>query len=433
MTLLSAVKREKYLSLTDQEAYEILYDWEFWAREGQLPPKGEWLTWLVLAGRGYGKNRSAAEYVRDIAYQGKVKKIALVGQTVGDVREVMIEGPESGLLDVHPPWFKPIYEPSKRRITWPNGVTASTYSGDTPDQLRGPQHGFAWVDELAKFKYPQETWDNLMFGLRIGDDPRTVVTTTPRPIKIIKELKADESTVTTVGSTYENIDNLSLTYQKQVAKYEGTRIGRQELNAEILDDNPGALWSRSWLDRDRKTDHPRLVRIVVGVDPAVSNTETSSHTGVVVVGKCSDEHYYVLDDSSLKASPHGWGSAAVSSYNKYKADRVVGEVNNGGDMVGFTIETVDKKVAFKKVHASRGKQTRAEPVSAISEQKKLHMVGSFPELEDELCEWEPESGMDSPDRLDAMVWAITELMGGKNYGNVTIGSDFARISPNMVQ
>jgi len=382
-----------------------------WARPKQLPPGWDWYIWLLLSGRGGGKTRSGAELVVKWARDG-FSPIALVGQTKADVRDTMVEIGESSILNICPPWFMPEYESSKRRLNFPNGTLAVIYSGDEPDQLRGPQHQKAWVDELSKFKYPQDTWGNLMFGLRIGTQPQVVVTTTPRPIKVIKDLIADTRTAVTRGHTLENRDNLAPDFLNYILrKYEGTRLGRQELAGEILDDNPDALWERDKIDELRVKEHPDLIRVVVGVDPAATAKEESSDTGIIIAGiaKIGDTmHGYILDDLTIKGTPDQWATAAVTGYHKTRADKIVGEVNNGGDMVEYTVRTVDKNVSFKSVHASRGKYTRAEPVSALYEQGRIHHVGFFPDLEDQLCEWVP--GDKSPDRLDALVWAITELM-----------------------
>ena len=340
--------------------------------------------------------------------------IALVAQTKADARDTMIEVGDSGILNIAPPWFYPHYESSKRRLTFPNGALAVVYSGDEPDQLRGPQHQKAWVDELAKFKYPQDTWDNLLFGLRVGGCPQAIVTTTPRPIPVIKDLVLDPRTVTVRGHTDENRANLSPDFLKYITtKYGGTRLGRQELAGEILDDNPDALWRRATVDGLRVSEHPDLLRIVVAIDPQATDSAISAETGIIVGGVASingNLHGYVLADITLKGSPDQWARAAVSGYHTFKADRVVGEVNNGGDMVEHTVRTVDKNVSYKAVHASRGKQLRAEPISALYEQGRIHHVGFFAELEDQMCEWIP--GDKSPDRLDALVWAFTELMIG---------------------
>lgn len=377
------------------------------AREKQLLPPGVWSTWLILAGRGFGKTRTGAETIRYWVESGQGKRIALVARTAADVRDVMVEG-ESGLLAICPPWNKPVYEPSKRRLRWPNGAIATTYSGDKPDQLRGPQHDKAWCDEIAAWRYP-DSWDQLQFGMRLGDNPQVIVTTTPRPIKIVREILADPTTVSTRGSTYENSANLAPSALARLkAKYENTRLGQQELYAVLLDDNPFALWKRTNIDANRVSSIPELVRIVVAIDPAVTDNEDSDETGIVVAGVGKDGHGYVLDDMTLSASPDKWAKEAVSAYNKYKADRIVAETNNGGDMIEFTIRTVEKHISFKQVRASRGKVTRAEPVAALYEQNRVHHVGVFAELEDQMCQWMP--GEDSPDRMDALVWALTDLL-----------------------
>lgn len=419
---LPASKRQEILdSLTPPQKQALLYHWPFWARPKQLPPPGDWFCWFIRAGRGFGKTRTGAEWVRDCAWLEPKYPIALVGQTKADVRDTMVEVGESSILKISPPWFKPDYEPSKRRLTWPNGAIAIIYSGDEPDQLRGPQHGKAWVDELAKYKYPKETWDNLEMGLRLGDHPQVAVTTTPRPIPIIKQLLKDSGTVDVTGSSYENYHNLSPRYiARIILRYEGTTLGRQELHAAILDDNPRALWQRIRIEELRVTRTIELIRIVVAIDPQASQGEDAAETGIVVVGLGRDEHCYVLDDLTISGSPDTWAKQAVTAYFKYKADRVIGEVNNGGDMVETTVRTVDKNVPFTQVRASRGKQTRAEPVAALYEQGKVHHVGQFAELEDQMCQWVP-GDEDSPDRMDALVWAVTELVLDEP-GELTQGS-----------
>ncbi len=408
---LPADARQQTLSqLSERDALTLLYDWPFWARPNQLPPQGDWRVWLLLAGRGFGKSRTGAEWVREQVESGRSRRIALVAPTAADVRDVMIEG-ESGLLAICPPWNMPVYESSKRRLTWPNGAIATTNSAEEPDRLRGPQHDAAWCDEVAAWRYP-ETWDMLMFGLRLGVDPRCVVTTTPKPIPIVRNLLKSPTTAITRGSTYENRANLAEAFFEQiVAQYEGTRLGRQELYAEVLDDVEGALWTRALIDQHRVKVAPELKRIVVAIDPAITASDDSDETGIVVAGLGVDNHGYALDDLSLRASPDGWARRAVEAYHARKADRIVAEVNQGGDMVEYTIRTVDPRASIKKVHAARGKQTRAEPIVALYEQGRIHHVGVLPQLEEQMCNWVP--GMDSPDRMDAAVWAFTELMLGQ--------------------
>ena len=401
-------RAEFWASLSDQEQAALLYDWDFWARPEQMYPEGDWLVWLLLGGRGAGKTRTLAETVRRWARSHS--RIGLVGATSADVRDVIIEG-ESGILAIHPDDTRPVYEPSKRRLTWPNGCIASVYSADEPDRLRGPQHETVALDELAAWRYPQETWDNIMLGLRLGPKPRAVVATTPRPIPIIKALVKAPTTHLTRESTYVNLDNLAPSFREQVLmKYEGTTLGRQELYAEIIEDVDGALWNRAMIEAHRTHAPPQMSRIVVGVDPPGS--ATGAECGIVAAGMDNQHpaHFYVLDDRSLHGSPDTWGHEAVALYRMRMADRIIGERNFGGDMVASTIRTVDPDVSYRDVVSSRGKLLRAEPVAALAEQGRLHHVGSFGPLEDEQCSYDGSGP--SPNRMDAMVFAVTELMRG---------------------
>ena len=325
----------------------------------------------------------------------------------------MVEG-ESGLLEVCAGDIGnvPEYLPSKRRVQWPNGAAAILFSAEKPTQLRGPQCECWCADELSHWQYLDDTWDNLQFGARLGKHVQGVVTTTPRPSPTLKKIMADPRTIVTRGSMWENKANLSPTAIESLrTRYEGTRLGRQEIHGEILDDNPFALWKRDQIERDRVTEAPKLVRVFVGIDPAVSSNEESAETGIIVVGRDNQKpaHFYVLADLTVSmATPEQWGRAAITAYNLFKADALIPEVNQGGDMVSSTIRTIDPRVPIKPVRATRGKRTRAEPVSALSEQGRLHHVGTFPQMEDQLVEWVP--GDDSPDRMDALVWAVTALM-----------------------
>lgn len=344
---------------------------------------------------------------------------AIVSSTAADARDIVVEG-ESGILAVCPPWNKPRYESSKRRVTWPNGSTATLYTADEPDRLRGPQHHWAICDELAAWRYLDMAWNMLMMGLRLGEHPQCAIATTPRPLPLLKSLLKDPATVVTRGGTYENKGNLAPTFLQQILKrYEGTRLGRQELNAEILDDTPGALWTHSTLEKWRVTKAPSLVRIVIAVDPATTNEDGSAETGIVVAGIDENEHGYLLEDLTMKGSPAQWGKVAVQAYDRYHADRIVAETNQGGQMVEHVImsaardmfvskERESRNVAYRGVRASKGKHTRAEPIAALDEQGRIHHVGMFSELEDQLTSWVP--GEDSPDRLDARVWAFTDLI-----------------------
>ena len=395
----------------------VLDDWEFWARPNQLPPKGDWRIWLLLAGRGFGKTRSGAEFVRARIEAGLASRVALVGPTASDVRDVMIEG-ESGLLAVASDDCRPIYESSKRRLVWPNGAVALAFSADEPERLRGPQHDLAWCDELASWRYAA-SWDNLLLGLRLGADPRAVATTTPKPNKLVRDVLASPGTIVMRGSTFDNAANLAPSFLDSVVRrYRGTRLGRQELEAELLDDLPGALWSRDAIEAARVNAAPDLARIVIAIDPAVSSGEGADETGIVVAGLTHDGQVYVLDDLSGRMTPRAWAVKAVAAYKQFAADRIVAEVNNGGDMVEAMLRSVAGDAPFRAVCASRGKAVRAEPVAALYEQGRVHHVGGFATLEDQLCSFAADfdrgAAGASPDRLDALVWAVTDLIANRD-------------------
>lgn len=443
-SLPEAQRNELLAQLSPQDRAFLNYHWPFWARPEQLQPAGDWSTWLNLAGRGFGKTRTGSETVRDWICgstplaKGRYRRLALVAETAADARDVLVEG-DSGILACHPKAFRPRYEPSKRRLTWPNGARATLYNATEPDQLRGPQHDGAWCDELAKWAHAQETWDQLQFGLRLGLNPRAIVTTTPRPLPIIRELIADPTTVVTRGRTMDNAVNLAKKFIDRIHKrYAGTRLGRQELEAEVLDDLPGAYWLRTYFDpppesklrgRINYKEMPELQRVVVAVDPSgIGKSEDGGDTiGIIVAGIDYYDHGYILADRSIRGGPPEWGRAVVNAYHEYKADRVVAETNFGGAMVENTIKSVDSSVSYKAVHASRGKVIRAEPVAALYEQGRVsHVTGGdirdkdklgLTELEDQLCLFSPAgySGSGSPDRADAAVWALTELMIDSTY------------------
>lgn len=423
---LSEAERELELNkLTPEQKAGLKYHWPFWARPDQLEPEGEdWTTWLILSGRGWGKTRTGAETIRKWVCgstpmgKGQCSRIALIAETSADGRDVMVEG-ESGLLAIHPKDFRPLYEPSKRQLTWPNGAIAKVYNATEPDQLRGPQHDAAWSDEMAKWKYMQETWDQLQFGLRLGERPRQIITTTPRPLPLIKAMLTNPSVVVTRGRTYDNKDNLASPFIKQIEeRFGNTRLGRQELDGEILDDIPGALFSRASIDAGRVTEAPLdLERVIVAVDPATSSEEGSDENGVVVVGLARDaDGYargYILEDASLRGTPEEWSKKAVAMYRKWQADKIVAEKNQGGEMVLSVLRAADRAVPVKLVHASRGKIIRAEPISALYEQGRIHHVGRHDALEDQMCTFSLDNirsnGFGSPDRVDALVWGLTEL------------------------
>ena len=416
----SKKRKYEYIKKSPKErALRLKYTWKAWARDSQLAPEGDWSTWCILSGRGWGKTRTGAEWVIEKASQYPGCHIALVGRTVADVRDVMIKG-RSGILGVSAPWFMPRYYPSKRLLIWPDGSYATTYSADEPDQLRGPQHSFAWADERAAWQY-DDTFDQLVFGLRIepapGVLPQCVVTTTPRNTKAMKALVADPTTVVTRRSTYENKENLSARFIREIdRKYAGTRLGDQEIEGKIIDDIDGALWKRVWIDDTRVVKHPELKRIVVAVDPPASSNATSddpAECGIVVAGLGVDGHGYILADYSTVGTPDEWASAVLTAYAMFEADAIVGEVNQGGEMVETVIRSVAKtkgltNVSFKAVRATRGKQLRAEPVSSLYQREQVHHMGVFADMEFQMCNWVP--GEKSPDRLDALVWGVTELM-----------------------
>lgn len=393
-----------------EQLNSLRYQWRALARPEQLAPEGVWSTWLFLAGRGCGKTRSLAEWSREQAQEMPGSHGALVAPTAADARDVMVKA----LLECTPGSEGLAYEPSRRLMRWANGTTATLYSAEEPDRLRGPQHHWAWCDELAAWQYAGETWDMLQMTMRLGEQPRVVASTTPRPIPLIRVLLKDPAVAVTRGSTFDNAANLSQSFLETVRKrYEGTRLGRQELYAEVLDDVPGALWQRDDLDKGRLRRAPELKRVVVAIDPAITSGEDSDETGIVVAGIGEDGTGYVLEDCSCRESPDRWARIAVDAYHRYKADRIIAERNQGGDMVEHTIRTVDRRVSYESVVAKRGKFVRAEPVAALYEQGRVHHAGSFPALEDQMCRYVPDGFDGSPDRVDALVWAITALMVGE--------------------
>lgn len=409
-------------TLTPEAKAALNWRWRgWWARPSQVAPDGDWRVWFFMAGRGAGKTRAGAEWVREQVIAGR-KRIALIAPTAADARDVMVEG-DSGILSVC--WSgdrsaageelgRPLYEPSKRRLTWANGAMATLFSADEPERLRGPQSDALWADELGSWRRP-EAWDMAMFGLRLGDDPRAVVTSTPKPNPLVRKLARDGGTVLTRGSTFDNAANLAPSAIEKLRRdYDGTRLGRQELYAEILDDLPGALFSRELIDAARVKTAPDMQRIVVAIDPSGSagDADDGDSQGIIVAGKGIDGRAYVLADRTCKLSPDGWARRAVAAYHEFNADRIVAERNYGGAMVEAVIRTADRKVSYKEVTATRGKVVRAEPVAALYEQGRVSHVGSFDALEDQLCLFGPDgyAGEGSPDRADATVWALTELM-----------------------
>ncbi|MDP9763852.1 phage terminase large subunit-like protein [Deinococcus enclensis] len=402
--------------------------WLLTARLNQLPPPGDWFVWLILAGRGFGKTRTGAETIAQWARETPKGRFALVAQTIADARDTMVEG-QSGLLSVldeselrggsvDTAWNRSLGELYLR-----NGAKFKCFSSEKPRSLRGPQHHGAWGDEPATWNDADQgtaedtTWTNLLFGLRLGKDPRVVMTGTPRPVRLIRELKKDEQTVLTGGATTDNLGNLSEKFKRTViSKYEGTRLGRQELDGELLEDTPGALWKYAMFNREgfriKPDDLPPMVRIVVAIDPQASQGSDNAETGIIVAGKDAAGKGYVLDDLSGDYSPTEWAEVAIEAYKYWQADCIVAERNNGGDMVENTIRAVNPAVNAKTVWASRGKHTRAEPVSALYEKSNIHHAKVFPDLEGQMTTWVPGDKV-SPDRMDALVWAFTELLLGE--------------------
>ena len=409
--------------LSDDDVHEALYDWKLWGRPEQQSPAGDWFVWAYIGGRGTGKTRTGAEWTREQIEEHGCRRLALVGRTAADIRDVMIYG-ESGILAVSRPEFMPVVRKSERQLLWPNGAIATWYAAAEPSQLRGPQHEKAWADEVAAWQY-ELAWDNLLMGLRLGDSPQAFATTTPRATPLVKAIIADVGNTVTRGSTYDNTANLpakTLAYLR--SKYEGTRLGRQELYAEILDDHPGALWKRAWIDAhrvfesrhldpaDQRARLPRLLRVVVAVDPAVTSGEKSDETGIVTVGLGVDRHVYVLADDSGLYTPNEWGQAVAHAaqrrWDGLAADCIVAETNNGGDLVISNIRAQARSFRVKKIHAKRAKRVRAEPVVALYEQGRVHHLGSLGKLEDQMTEWDPDVSDESPDRLDAAVYGCLE-------------------------
>ncbi len=419
-----AVRDDFLDALSDGELMALPYLFEFWALPHQLPPSGEWRTWVIMGGRGAGKTRAGAEWVRSEVEgarpmdTGRCKRIALVGETIDQVREVMIFG-ESGILACSPPDRRPEWQATRKQLIWPNGAVAQAFSAHDPEGLRGPQFDGAWVDELAKWKRARETWDMLQFGLRLGEAPRVCVTTTPRNVGVLKDILATPSTVTSSAPTEANRAHLAESFLDEVrARYAGTRLGRQELDGLLIDEAEDALWSPAMLEAARVDTLPEFDRVVVAVDPPVSGHAASDECGIIVVGAITrgpvqDWRAHVLADASVSAaSPARWARAVIRARELWGAERVVAEVNQGGDLVEQVIRQVDPLVPLRKVHASRGKVARAEPVAALYEQGRVHHARGLGTLEDQMCAMTARGyeGRGSPDRVDALVWALTDLI-----------------------
>ncbi|MFN3274910.1 MAG: DNA-packaging protein [Paracoccus sp. (in: a-proteobacteria)] len=411
--------------LSDNALMSLPWLFEFWALPHQLPPPGDWKSWVIMGGRGAGKTRAGSEWVRRMvegptaAAGGRCHRVALVGETFDQVREVMVFG-ESGILACSPPDRRPVWEAGRKRLVWANGATATVYSAHEPEALRGPQFDAAWVDELAKWKKAEDVWDMLQFALRLGEHPQQVVTTTPRNVGVLKRILGNASTVVSHAPTEANRAWLAESFLAEVqARYGGTRMGRQELEGVLLDDVEGALWTTAMLEAARGEAVPKLDRIVVAVDPAVTGGRASDECGIVVAGvemrgDPKDWRAWVLEDASIRGGPTDWARAAIAAMDRHGAERLVAEVNQGGDLVESVIRQIDPLVPFKALRASRGKGLRAEPVAALYEQGRVRHLrgGSLGVLEDQLCQMTVRGyeGRGSPDRLDALVWAIHELM-----------------------
>ena len=415
LSVLREEQRTRVLDkLTREQRRELGARWEQWAHPGQIAPPGDWRVWLIRAGRGFGKTRAGAEWVTRIARDTHDARIALVGASIDDVRRVMIEG-TSGLIAVARDDEPVVWRSSAGELRFASGAMAYVYSAEAPEKLRGPEHHAAWCDELAKWRYGDATWDNLMMGLRLGDAPRVLVTTTPKPVMLLRRIMADRATVETRGGTRDN-PHLPPTFVAAMEeRYGGTRLGRQELDGELIDDIVGALWTRDLIERCRVAAAPELVRIVVGVDPPAGCEGDAC--GIVAVGLGREGHGYVIEDASVSGErPEGWARAVAGCAARHGADRVVAEANQGGQMVRSVLEAADAGLPVRLVHASRGKVARAEPVATLYEGGKVHHVGAFGRLEDELCGLVAGGGYEgpgrSPDRADALVWAVAELMLG---------------------
>ncbi len=394
--------------------------WGMHALKHQQPPAGDWTTWLILGGRGCGKTRAGAEWIRGLVNKSAnddcnpAGAVALVAETYADAREVMIEGP-SGIIACAAALSRPVYEASRRRLVWPNGAVAHCFSAEDPDGIRGYQFTAAWSDELVKWRYAEETWSNLQLALRLGARPRQIATTTPRPIGLIKRLLEAPTTSVTRATSYDNRANLSEAFFTEIAAmYEGTALGRQELLGELIDDTPGALWNWAMIEAARISHYPPLSRIVVAVDPPATAGEGADACGIIVAGvdasgeACERTAYVLADRTAKRLSPRQWAERAVAAFHEFEADRIVVELNQGGDMVKAVIAQVDAGAPVKGVYATRGKTLRAEPVAALYERTRVRHVGAFPDLEEEMTRY--CGAGPSPDRLDALVWALTDLM-----------------------
>lgn len=420
-------------TLNDKEAEQLYFDWYLWARNDQLPPDLQpkkstqyaknWQNWILLGGRGAGKTRAGAEWIRAQALgiapfaDKPAWRIALIGETFNDVREVMLEG-DSGLLNIHPKHQRPTYIASRKRLEWPNGAVAQLFSAEEPESLRGPQFHAAWCDEFAKWPYDEDVWDMLQFGMRLGDEPRVVLTTTPRNRKKLKDILAMEGSFVSKASTFDNKQNLAAAFLQNIDRnYAGTNLGRQELYGEIIEDRQGALWNYQLIEdtRRRVKDYAvdEFARIILAIDPPATSHKKSNACGMIIAAMDGDKHAYILADITMQAaSPIIWAKKAVEMYHRFNVDRIVAEVNQGGEMVETILRTIDAQISYAAVFARKDKKSRAEPVAALYEQNRVHHLGLFEPLEDEMCQFDHliGSSRNSPDRVDALVWAVSHLL-----------------------
>ena len=438
---LSHTEQERILmTLREEEIVALNQDWFLTARREQFPPAHDnWFIWVLMAGRGFGKNFAGANWIINEHQFGGAKNSAIIAATSGDLRRNCVDGP-AGIVQMAPSWFRPEYKPTQNKLVWPNGTETHLYTSEKPERLRGPNHDRAWGDELSYWRYGHQVWNNLMMTMRYANNNKFVITMTPRPIEIVKMLeeraKVDNpDTIFSRGSSYENLANLSGEFANTIKRYKGTHLERQEIFGEYTGDVDGALWSRHLIEQNRRDEVPsKLTRVVVGVDPAVTGGQYADYTGIVVVGLVGgkDPHAYVLGDYSMKGSPSQWAKKVVQVYHHHEANLVVAEKNQGGELVQEVLRNVDRDLPIKLVHASKGKVARAEPVALLDEQHRIHHIGVLPELEDEMCLFVPGDMDKSPDRVDARVWAITELLVKGRRGG-TWGRGVRRVKDKLIQ